>query len=72
MVKSGMSPSLLKRLASGTYVVNELAVAEAILSRSREQRGAPTFSRVLVAGEPFEGPPSGPGESQSGSPGRVP
>ena len=61
MVASGMSPTLLRKLAAGEYVVDEQAVAEAIIRRSRELAGAPVISRVLVSAEVFEellGPPA--------------
>jgi hypothetical protein len=43
-----MSPRLLASLASGSYVVNELAVAEAILSGKRELAGAWESARADV------------------------
>jgi hypothetical protein len=52
MVHRGMDSTLMRRLARREYVVNERAVAEAIITRLRS-RGR-LFSGVLVAAEAFD------------------
>jgi hypothetical protein len=46
MVRTGISQSLLRRVMSGEYVVDEHAVAEAMLARLGGRRGG---SSVLVS-----------------------
>ena len=60
MVKRGTDQRLIHRLRSGDYVVDEHAVAEAILQRCKRDELPPLS--VLVPGEPSDRRPSGIGE----------
>jgi hypothetical protein len=51
MVRTGISHSLLRRVTSGEYVVDEHAVAEAMLARLGGRRGG---SSMLVSREPVD------------------
>ena len=51
MVRTGISQSLLSRVTRGEYVVDEHAVAEAMLARIGGRRGG---SSMLVSREPLD------------------
>ena len=67
MVRTGIDSTLLSQLARGEYVVNERAVAEAIVGRIRVRQAA--HSDVLVTAEALQELPLGPpkGDAAAGS-----
>jgi hypothetical protein len=52
----GVDPALLKALEQGTYVVDPLAVADAIVRRHEELAEARRLSHVLVSAQIHEPP----------------
>ena len=64
MVRTGISQSLLRRVTSGEYVVDEHAVAEAMLTRLGGRRGG---SSMLVSREPVDRRSAGSDEDGSAS-----
>jgi hypothetical protein len=66
MVRLGTNKGLAQQLvSSGSYVIDEHAVAEAMLNRMK--RGELPRSAVLVAGQPGNGRPAGVGEDRAGA-----
>ena len=65
MVRRGTHQRLIHRLTSGDYIVDEHAVAEAILQRCTRDELPPLA--VLVPGQPSDRRPSGIGEDGAAS-----
>ena len=70
MVRRGTDEGMVQKLASGEYVIDEHAVAEAMLNRLA--RGELPRSAMLVAGEPLDGRAVGTGENGAAARPRLP
>ena len=55
MVSSGVDPTVLSRVARGEYVIDEKAVAEAMVRRVTDHLRMPPVSRMFVPAELAEG-----------------
>jgi hypothetical protein len=70
MVRRGTDAGTVRKLTSGEYVIDEHAVAEAMINRVA--RGELPRSAMLVAGEPSDGPAVETGENGAGARPRLP
>jgi hypothetical protein len=69
MMGQGTEEGLFQQLATGEYVIDEHAVAEAMISRL--VRGELPRSAVLITGEPSNGRSVGSGQDSSSSGARL-
>ena len=55
MVSSGVDPAVLMRVARGEYIIDEKAVAEAMVRRVTDHWRMPPVSRMFVPAELTDG-----------------